>query len=259
MHKNWDAARHPELKVYLHHDFSTHPTLADFTASIPGNSAVRKLVAATERLPSSADLQLSKSEAAAYKPSGSGPVPPVPPSVLDFWSQLLLKRSSAFLQHGLSGLPPYEGIGPSARLAEEVARLLKEQPKLSPIFRPLIDKSPLGGGTGSLPLAPYWELFDVEGQAAYSLGAACSLQTSTSAQLLDLQYYASGGYYAYITLYQLWPVTIGGQPATLVWRVDSISTLSIADLGPFDRMGSGAAMSKEILRIINLFQKDMER
>jgi len=256
MHKNWDAARHSELKVYLHHDFSTHPAPADFTASIPENSAVRKLAAATEKLPSAADLQLSKPEAAAFKLSGSGPFPP---GVRDFWSQLLLKRASAFLQHGLSGLPPYDSSDASARAGEEVTRLLKEQPKLSAFFRPLIDKSPLGGGPGSLPLAPYWELFDVEGQGAFSLGAACSLQTSTSAQLLDLQYYASGGYYAYITLYQLWPVTIDGRPATLVWRVDALSTLSIADLGPIDRMGSGAAMSKEIQRIINFFQKDMER
>jgi hypothetical protein len=126
------------------------------------------------------------------------------------------------------------------------------------LFHPIIEKSPLGGsnGAGSLPLAPYWELFDVEGQAAFSLGAASAIQSADSAQLLDLQYYASGGYYVYVTLYQMWPVTVGGKPATLVWRVDLISTQSVADLGPFDRMGSGAAMAKEIQRIIGFFLKD---
>ena len=106
-----------------------------------------------------------------------------------------------------------------------------------------------------MPLSPYWELFD-EGAAAFSLGADCSVQSADSAQLLELQYYASGGYYAYITLYQMSPVTVDGKPATLVWRVDAISSLSFADLGPFDRMGSGSAMMKDIERIVSFFKRD---
>ena len=252
-HKNWDAARHSELKVYLHRDFSNHPALADFTVPIPENSAVRKLAAATEKLPNPGDLQLSKAEAAAFKSAGSGAFPP---GARDFWSQTLLHRASAFLERGLSGQPAYDSSAGSIRAGDETSRLLKEQPNVRALFRPIIEKSPLGGGAGSLPLAPYWELFDAEGQAAFSLGASGAIQTADSAQVLDLQYYASGGYYAYVTLYQMWPVTVGGKPATLVWRVDLISTQSVADLGPFDRMGSGAAMAKEIQRIVNFFLKD---
>jgi len=252
MHKNWDAAKHPELKVYLHRDFSMHPTAADFAVSLPDNSAARKLIDATGKLPALADLQLSKTEAAAYKNSG-------PASVKDFWSQVLFHRASAFSQRGLSGAPPYDSADGSVSAAGEVSRLLKEQPKVRAAFRPIIEQSPLGGGFGSLPLLPYWEMFDVEGQGAFSLGAACSLQSADSAQFLDLQYYASGGYYAFVTLYQMWPVTIEGKAATLVWRVDTISSLSLSDLRPFERMGSGAAMMKDVQRIINFFQKDMGR
>jgi len=252
MHKNWDAAKHSELKVYLHHDFSTHPSIADFSVAIPENPAGRKLIEATQKLPDFGDLQLSKAEVAAYKNSGSA-------GVKDFWSQVLFRRASAFTQHGLSGQPPYDSADGSARVAEEVSRLLGEQPKVRAAFRPLIQQSPLGGGTGSLPLLPYWEMFDVEGQGAFSLGAACSVQSADSAQFLDLQYYASGGYYVYVTLYQMWPVTVDGKPATLVWRVDTISSLSLSDLRPFERMGSGAAMMKDIQRIINFFQRDMGR
>jgi hypothetical protein len=251
MHKQWDATRHSELKVYLHRDFSTHPTLADFTLPVPDNSATRRLAGATEKLPDMADLQLSTGEAAAFKKSGGG--------AFGFWSQVLFRRASAFLQHGLSGEPPYDSRDGSARAADEVSRLLSEQPRVRAAFRPVIGQSPLSGGTGSVPLGPYWELFDVEGQAAFSLGAACSVQSADSAQLADFQYYASGGYYVFITLYQMWPVTVDGKAATLVWRVDSISSLSLSDLGPFDRMGSGAAMMKDIQRIINFFQKDMGR
>jgi hypothetical protein len=255
MHKSWDAAKHSELKVYLHHDFSNHPTIADFTLPIPENSAVKKLASATEKLPELGSLQLSKAEAAQYKAAGSGAFPD---GVRDFWSQILFKRASAFAQHGLSGQPVYDTAGDSARPGDEASRLLREQPKVRAAFSPIIGKSPLGGGASSL--APYWELFfDEDDGAAFSLGASCSTQTGDSAQILDLQYYASGGYYVYVTLYQLWPVTIDGKVATLVWRVDLLSTLSVANLGPFDRMGSGAAMSKEIQRIINFFQKDTGR
>jgi hypothetical protein len=257
MHKQWDATRHPELRVYLHHDLPSHPAIGDFTLPVPNNSAVRTLADVTEKLPNLGGLQLSKAEAGMFKgPGGGGGFPP---AVRDFWREVLAGRWSAFNQHGLSGVPPYDSSEGSARVADEVSRLLREQPKVRAAFRPVIDQSPLGGGSGSLPLGSYWELFDVEGQAAFSLGAACSVQSADSAQLLDLQYYASGGYYAYVTLYQMWPVTVAGKPATLVWRVDSISSLSLSDLGPFDRMGSSAAMMKDIQRIINFFEKDMGR
>jgi hypothetical protein len=249
MHVQWDATRHPELKVYAHHDFSTHPTLADFAQSIPNNSAVRRLADATEKLPDAGDLQLSKGEAGMFKRTGG---------FRDFWSELLYHRALGFLGRGLAGLPPYDSADGSARVGNEVSRLLREQPKVSAAFAPIIQASCLSGGPGSAPVGPYWELFDVEGEGAFSLGAASSVETSGgAAQLLDMQYYGSGGYYVYITLYQMWPVTVNGESATLVWRVDSISSLSLSDLGPFDLMGSGAAMMKDIQRIVNFFQRDI--
>jgi hypothetical protein len=248
LHRAWDPGRHSELKVYLHHDFSTHPALADFSQGLPGNSAVHKLADATSRLPDMGDLQMSKAEAAGYQKSGG--------SMQAFWSQLLLHRATAFLQGGLSALPAYDSADGSARVSAEVSRLIGEQPRVRAAFAPIISHSPIAGGGQVLP---YWELFDVEGQGAFSLGATSSVQTGDSAQMLDLQYYASGGYYAFITFYDFLPVTVDGKPATLVWRVDTISSLSLSDLSPFERMGSGAAMMKDIQRIINFFQKDSAR
>jgi hypothetical protein len=257
LHKQWDAQKHSQLKVYLHHDMASQPSLKDFTIPLPGNGAVSKLGEATAQLPAMGDLQLSKAEAAMYKGGGGGGG--FPPAVHDFWSQVLSKRAGAFAQRGLGGLPPYDSDGGSARVSDEVSRLLREQPTVSAAFRPLIQKSPLGGGTGSLPLGHYWELFDVEGMAAFSLGAACSVQTGDSAQLLDLQYYASSGYYAYVTLYQMWPVTVDGKAATLVWRVDSISSNSLADLREIEKKGSRVAMMRDIERIVGFFKKDTGR
>jgi hypothetical protein len=249
MHRQWNPNQHPELKLYLHHDFPTHPTAADFSQPLPGNSAVRRLEDATGRLPSLGDLQLSNAEAAQYK--GAGGFQP-------FWSQVLLHRASDFVSRGLGGEPPYENDG-SVRVSDEVGRLLREQPKLRAAFSPLLGRSVLGGGTGSLAMSPYWELFDVEGQAAFSLGASSGVQAGDGAQMLDVQYYSSGGYYAFFTLYDMWPVTAGGSQATLVWRIDSIASLSLSDLRPFARMGSGAAMMRDVQRIITCFERDMGR
>jgi hypothetical protein len=249
MHEQWNPGRHSELKVLLHHDFSTHPSLPDFSQPLPGDSAVHRLADATGKLPAQGDLQLSKAEAAAFK---GGPFQA-------FWSQVLLHRATGFLGRGLSGEPPYDSPGGSVRVGDEVSRLLHEQPKVRAAFGPIIGSSALSGGAGSLPLLPYWELFDVEGQAAFSLGATSALQSGDTAQAVDLQYYASGGYYAYITLYQMWPVTVDGKPATLVWRVDDISSLSLSDLRPMERLGSGAAMVRDIQRVIGDFKRDMDR
>jgi hypothetical protein len=249
LHRAWDPGRHSELKVYAHHDFSTHPSLADFSQPLPGNSAFRKLADATSKLPDMGELQMSKAEADDFKKSGG--------NMQAFWSQLLLHRATAFLSGGLSALPPYDSADGTVRVSAEVSRLLGEQPRVRAAFAPIISHSPLGGGGGQV--LPYWELFDVEGQGAFSLGATSSVQSGDSAQMVDLQYYASGGYYVFVTLYDFIPVTVDGKPATLVWRVDTISSLSLSDLSPFERMGSGAAMMKDIQRIINFFEKDSGR
>ena len=251
LHKQFDATRHPELKVYLHGDISPKPLPADFARlnSSPANGAGRALFAATQKLPGKSDLQLSSAEAR----SGAG----VPANA--FWSRLLLQRAGAFATGGLGAQPPYEVDGQSARVSEEVGRLLKEQPKVRTQFQPLIGQTPLGGGAGSLPASHYWELFDVDGTGALSLGASYTAINGDTAQMADLQYYASGGYFVFLTLYQMWDITIDGHPATLVWRGDSLSSLSLSELHGMERMGSGAAMMKEVQRTIGSLQKDLGR
>ena len=70
----WNAARHSELKVYLHADFPLPPNAAVFQqiGNAPANASVKALMAATEKLPASgAELQLSNADTKAFKP-GSG-------------------------------------------------------------------------------------------------------------------------------------------------------------------------------------------
>ncbi len=251
LHRHWDVTRHSELKVRLHGEISAKASPGDFAklASAPSNAALKAFVAATQKLPERGTLQLSNEEAKAFAKD----------DVNAFWSRVLSQRAQAFGSRGLAGQPAYDLGSQSARPSEELNRLLKEQPKVRAQFRGLIDQTPLGGDTGSPPPTSYWELYDAEGQAALSLGASYVKESGDGAQLLDLQYYASSGYLVFFTLYQMWPITVDNHPATLVWRGDSLSSLSLGELKGMERMGSGAAVMKELQKTINVFQKDVAK
>jgi hypothetical protein len=59
-----------------------------------------------------------------------------------------------------------------------------------------------------------------------------------------------------VTLYQLWPVDVGGKPATLVWRGDMISSSEVADLRGVERLGAESAMIKDVAKSVRLFRRD---
>jgi hypothetical protein len=78
-------------------------------------------------------------------------------------------------------------------------------------------------------------------------------------QAADTFYYSSGGYYAALTLYQMWPVDISGQASTLIWRADMVSSGALAELHGVERLGSESAMMKDVGRTVARFRKDAGR
>jgi hypothetical protein len=254
--QQWSPVRHPELRVYAQSDFSGRGSPSEFQglASAPGNSSVRAFADATLKLPQSASkLQLSNAEARSFSGGGSGGGA-MPPSVVAFWSKVLADRAQSFASGGLSGLAPYETTGTTIRVDQEVAELVRGSGNVRSNFAPIIDSSPIGGG--GRPQSQSWQLFDADGLAAVSLSASYSRPVGSGWQEADLQYYASGGVYAVLTFYQLWPVTVGGQDATLVWRVDMVSASQLGELRGVERMGSGAAMMREIQKSVKAFLRD---
>ena len=246
LHERWNATGHSELKVYLHSELPARPGPGDFSklASAPENAPVRAFFDATQKLdPARPQLQMSLAEAKLFKPGGD---------VRAFWSDLLYHRVSAFASGGLSKEPPYQFNGETVQVSGEMERLLKEQPKIRGQFSALAGS--LSGGPPVRQL--YWELSNVEGTAAVSLGAVCAKAPGDTWQAVDLHYYASGGYFVLLTFYQMWPVTIGSQQATLVWRCDLLSAPSLGDLHGVERLASANAMTKEIQKTISVFLKD---
>jgi hypothetical protein len=102
-------------------------------------------------------------------------------------------------------------------------------------------------------------MFDGNGIAAVSLTASYGKPAGEGWQSADLQYYASGAVYAVLTFYQLWPVKVDNQDATLVWRVDMTSAAQLGELRGVERLGSGAAMMREIQKSVKAFLHDNPR
>src|SRR5438477_729035 len=114
--RQWNPARHSELKVLIHSDLPSSPSAANFSrlASAPDNGAVRSLVSATQKL--SPDLQISKEEEKRFANLGgstmAGPIAAA-------WADLLSARARA----GRSSQPPYDHTGQNVRPSEELNAL----------------------------------------------------------------------------------------------------------------------------------------
>jgi hypothetical protein len=253
--RRWDPTRHRELKVFLHSDLSSNPTPANFEQlkNAPGNSSVRSFVTATQKLGS--DLQISREEAKKFSAGGGGGT--MPASVVGFWADVLTARTKSFVSSGMSGQPPYDHAGPSVRASDEVNGLLREQGKIRNQFSSLLGATGIGRGAGSLKPELYWELLDVDDQGVVTLGSSYSRGGAGGTyQAADVLYYASGGYYVALTLYQMWPVTVEGKPSTLVWRGDMISAASLGSLHGVERLASESVTMKNITKAITLFRRD---
>ena len=257
--RQWNPTKHRELKVFLHSDLPASPTAANFTKlkDAPDNASVRALVTATEKLGS--DLQISKEEAKKFSGGGGGGGV-MPASVVNFWTDILTTRTKKFASGGSSAQPPYDHTGEAIRPSDEFSSLLKQQDKVRRQFSAFLGVTGIGRGAGSLGPELYWELLDVDDQGVLTLGASYHRAASGGAQqAADALYYASGGYYVVLTLYQMWPVTANGKPSTLVWRGDMISSAALASLHGVERLGSESAMRKDISKAVTAFREDTAR
>ncbi len=205
----------------------------------PDNSAVRALVNATQKL--SSDLQISKEEekkfaSVAGATTMSGPVAAA-------WADVLSARARA----GRASQPSYSHTAQNVRPSEELNSLLSANDKVGRQFSGIL------GGRGEM----FWELLTADEMGVLTLGSSYRRSGSNGTyQAADALFYASGGYYAGLTLYQMWPVDVGGRPATLVWRGDYISSAEVASLHGIERVASESALMRDISKASSLFRRD---
>jgi hypothetical protein len=252
----WNPGRHSELKVLLHSDLPSSPAPASFSrlSSAPDNGAVRSLVTATQTL--STNLQISKEEAKKLPAANSG-TGTMPAPIAGFWAAVLSGRARAFSSGGSATQAPYDHTGEAVRPSEEFNGLLRQQEKIRRQFSGLIDSSGIGRASGSLRPELFWELLVADDQGVLTLGASYRRSGPNGTfQVADALYYASGGYYVGLTLYQMWPVDAGGRPSTLVWRGDLISSATIASLHGIERVASESSLMRDISKAVIAFRRD---
>jgi hypothetical protein len=100
-------------------------------------------------------------------------------------------------------------------------------------------------------------LYEANRRATLTLGALYLLPLADRYQLLDAQYYVSGTYYTFVTLYEVWPIQAGGKLGALVWRGDFFSAPTLAYTRGVERLAYGAFMLQEPKKTIRSFQKDV--
>lgn len=256
--QQWDASRHRELKIYVHGDLPAAPAPASFAklASAPDNAAVRSLATLTEKR--GREMQISLEEALKHLPRDfEGSAKPLSEGIQAFWSKVLAARAQAFASGGAAAGPDYGFTGQGTKPGDELATLLRAQDKVRKQFAGFLSENGVLGGRGSLKKDLYFELIDVDDEGVLTLGSFSSKPVGAGFQASDVTYYASGGFYAGLTLYQMWPVDVGGQPATLVWRGDLISAASLASLHGVEKLASESAMMKDISKAVRLLKGDM--
>ncbi|MDB6154746.1 MAG: hypothetical protein JWL90_3199 [Chthoniobacteraceae bacterium] len=240
--KHWDAARHPQLKVYLQGSVSLKPGVDNFTKIATAPAA---FIEASQKMEPN-HFQIGAAEAQKFSGvEGEAAIGAV-------WSKLLAQRATAFVSGGLAKQAPYENG--QVRASAEAATMLGEQSKIRARFAGLIAGTPLGGG-GITP-SLYWDMFEVEGDAHVSLGALYGRANAGGWQGVDINYFATGGFFVHLTFFEFWPVQIGNSAATLVWRGDLLSSASLASLRGVERSGAGTVMMRQLQKGAALFQKD---
>ncbi|MCE0482715.1 MAG: hypothetical protein LV479_00590 [Methylacidiphilales bacterium] len=258
---HWNQSSHSNLKVWLHQSLPQQWTTTDFAGlgSLPDNSSVKALRDATAKFdPSNPSLQLSKEEGqmlvTTLAAAGADPF-------VGVWSQILSGRISNFL-NGRLGSETYVQSDGTIQPLSELKNLLHADPRIYGQYQHLLNQTPLKAGTvATTRLAPadlYYEVFDVQGEAAIGTGAIYQAASPATIQSADIEFYDSCGIYVTAELDQLWPVTIDGRNETLVWRADLVSAPNIAYLHGTERLASGMVMLEEVKDAIEAFRSECQ-
>lgn len=256
---SWNPASHPKLEVWIHHELPAKPTPADFSglANLPDNSSVNYQINTTATLdPKNPALQLNKSEAASIVPLQAQKMDKKALYV-NFWSQVLAGRVNLFI-NGKLGEESYSVSDGEIKPLDEIKSLIRSDSKVYADFHPLFSQTPLYASTKATPAALYYDSFDVQGYGSLGTGAVYQASNGTAIQSLDVEYFANSSIYVTIELEKLWPITVNGKNATLVWRQDLVSTPNVSYLHGVERMASSMIMLQEVQTAVDAFRSEFK-
>ncbi|MHC1764087.1 MAG: hypothetical protein AB9869_07255 [Verrucomicrobiia bacterium] len=256
----WDPLCRQAPHVLAFSQVSTPCEAADFEnlSLKPGHHAMRwlleKSAATTARR---SELNLTYDEASRLGISAKAN--PDPQNLSAVWAKLLLERARTFQRQGFAGLLPYEVGGKAVAPAELLRTLLRENVEMAREFTPLLQQAGVVGNDPTSRLTPflYWGLCEANRRGTLNLGAVYWLPHKDSHLLLDVQYYVSGTYYIYATLYKVGPIQAGARTGALVWRGDFFAAPGLAYTKGTERLAYGAIMVQDLKKAVRCFQDNV--
>ena len=206
----------------------------------PKIPAVRRLL---ETMRKRGDLHLSREEIALL-PKNDGIE-----DAQRFWANVMTRRWTQWTERGdIRATDSFD-------VRADIASLLKDEPKLAQHFAALLTPFTQAGAPPA-PAQHYWDLSNVNHTAAVCLGTIYTRAAEGRQQVLDVSYYASSGYLASITLYEMLPITLDGQARSLVWEGCLVSAPALAGgLGVKKAVGS-RLMVGDLEKSVRFFQQD---
>ncbi len=236
-----DPTKRPEQETYQRPVFHSEPDAGFAKLKLdPKIPAVRALL---ETMRKQGDLHLTREEIAQLPKDGGSE------EAQRFLANTMARRWTQWTQRGELRATD------SVDVRSEIASLLKEEPKVAKHFAALLAPFTQTGAPAA-PTQHYWDLSNVNGTAAVSLGTIYTRATDGRQQVLDMSYYASSGYLASITLYEMLPITLDGQPRTLVWEGCLVSAPALAGgFGVKKAIGS-RLMVGDLEKSVRFFQQD---
>jgi len=150
-----------------------------------------------------------------------------PAKLTSAWATLLANRFSGFRDHG----------------AADFSSLRAAVKKL---------------GAGDIPSPSgavyYWEVGDVSDRGKLSEGVSWS-DSSGPQRVFDGEFFVTSEYSASLNVSTLWPVTVNGKTATLVWRIDAAFANQFTDQGGAERIASSGLILASTRKTIDALRQ----
>ena len=236
---NSDPSKHPDEETYQRPLFHNEQEAGFAKLKLdPKLACVRRLL---EVMRKRDGLHLSREEIALLPKSGAIE------DAQRFWADTMSARWNRWTQHGeLRATEAFD-------VRSDIASLLKEEPKLAHHFAALLTPFTQTSAPAT-PAVHYWDWSNVNHTAAVCLGAIYVRAAGDRQQVLDVSYYASSGYLASVTLYEIAPIE--GQPRSLVWEGCLVSAPALAGGFGVKKAIGARLMVGDLEKSIRFFQQD---
>lgn len=253
--EKWETSHVKPSAPFFHKDLTKgdEETFSSLNLSSNGPGVSWLVEKAKDTKPNSSDLNLSLAEAARVSEiMGKGGSEAEQASRA--WRWILAGRARGFLEKGMKGLAPLETTDETVQPSIEIDELISGIPEIKQHFGELLHQVLFSPGS-TKDQSFYWELMKGNEHANFNLGTIAYTREGESFKAVNCDYYISSETFVSCTVYQLWPLEVGGKPSTLVWRGEFASSPRLENAKGVERMAAKKIMLNDLRKEIGFFKK----